>query len=67
MRKGEICRLLKVSPPTFEELLNEGRLPAPIWLGPTTHSRRSYAADIYKHLGSLAATSKRAAPTLVHA
>ena len=67
MRKAEICRLLKVSAPTFEDLLDNGHLPQPIWLGATTHSRRWYASAIHRHLAALAASAKRPAPSLVHA
>lgn len=66
MRKGEICQLLRCSAPTFELWLDEGRLPQPIWLGATMHSRRWYASEIHRHLGSLAASAKRSAASLVH-
>jgi predicted DNA-binding transcriptional regulator AlpA len=65
MKKCEILRLLKLSPPIFEELLDDGRLPAPIWLGATTHSRRWYASEIYRHLSNLkAAAAKKTASAL---
>ena len=40
LKKVDMTRLLRLSSARFEELLAEGRLPQPIWLGETTHSRR---------------------------
>lgn len=61
LKKADVCRTLKVSGPTFEQMLADGLLPAPIWLGPTVHSRRWRASVIARHI-SRATTRPR--PTL---
>ncbi len=59
VKKSEICRELAISGPQFEKLLEAGRLPAAIWLGPTPHSRRWYASVIRTHLETLRAMARR--------
>ena len=59
LKKSDICRDLRVSPIQFEKLLEQGKLPAPIWLSNTPHSRRWYASAIRRHLAVLRASAPR--------
>jgi hypothetical protein len=59
MKKSTICRELAISPTKFEELLDDGLLPAPIWLGDTPHSRRWRASTIRHHMASLRVAARR--------
>jgi predicted DNA-binding transcriptional regulator AlpA len=67
MKKSEICREFNVSGPIFEKLVAAGKLPQPIFLGATLHSRRWYSSAIRRHLGNLATNARRPAPVLAHA
>lgn len=67
VKKSEICRDWNMSGATFEKLVGAGKLPQPIFLGATLHSRRWYSSAIRRHLGSLAADARRPAASVVHA
>jgi excisionase family DNA binding protein len=65
LKKSEVCRLLSVSGATLERLLDDGRLPAPVWLGATMNSRRWLFSTLQTHVSGLAKSADRAA-TAVH-
>ena len=67
LKKADLCRQLKLSGPKFEEMLEAGELPQPIFLGATLHSRRWYASAIRQHLAKLTTNARRSAPSLAHA
>ena len=60
LKKAEVCRLLSVSGQTFEKMLEAGRLPAPVWLGATSNSRRWLFSTIQGHVSGLARAADRA-------
>jgi predicted DNA-binding transcriptional regulator AlpA len=67
VKKSEICRDWNMSGATFEKLVAAGKLPAPIFLGATLHSRRWYSSAIRRHLGNLTTNARRPAAAAVHA
>jgi len=66
LKKSEVCRLLSVSGATMDRMLDEGRLPSPIWLGATANSRRWLFSTIQTHVSGLAKSVNRTA-TALHA
>lgn len=59
LKKCEVCRLLSVSGATLEKMLDDGRLPAPVWLGATMNSRRWLFSTIQGHVSGLARAADR--------
>jgi predicted DNA-binding transcriptional regulator AlpA len=59
LKKAEVCLLLSVSGATMERMLEEGRLPSPIWLGATSNSRRWIFSAIQGHVTGLARAADR--------
>lgn len=59
LKKAEVCRLLSVSGQTFEKMIDDGRLPAPVWLGATMNSRRWLFSTIQGHVSGLARAADR--------
>ena len=61
LKKSEVCRLLSVSCGTFEKMLEEGRVPAPVWLGATANSRRWPFATVERYVTGLSRDADRQA------
>ena len=59
LKKAEVCRLLPVSGNTFEKMLEEGRVPAPVWLGATANSRRWPFATVERYVSGLSRGADR--------
>ena len=62
------CRITPdlISDYVAEKMLDEGRLPAPVWLGATMNSRRWLFSTIQTHVSGLAKSANRTA-TALHA
>lgn len=66
LKKAEVCELLSVGDKTFEKMLDDGRIPQPIWLGSTANSRRWAFATITRYIAGLSREADRAGMSPAH-